>query len=328
MNAASKIVSAWSLIALLLGFAQCSKIDVEQPSPTDTTAILLPVFHVAIDSSGKGSFSLDTLITKYPDFSLRFDPMVNGIFVVNVVKREARFEKNNDNWTIDSTEYELCVSGHCKIGKVVVRNYVIPIASECDSIAPIGPISVGQLGQVIIPISPRRSWGKVTEIRQGFYNATFLTDSTKIQFRAVGNPNYYGFDEVGYTLVDSLGKCHRGVILFTIGDPCEATAFDDALTLTGNYGEWPVSQFHANDVDCSGPVDGLQFRISPQINYGNHLSIPTKNGTITDTIIGTTQLFQYRKRNLAATKDSCWYYIYDAGNSLKITRAKIRIKLE
>jgi len=329
MNSLSKIVSVLALVALLLGFAQCSKIEVEQPAPTDTAAIVAPVFRLAIDSTGKAILSLDSLMKKYPDFSILFEPISNGQFLVDLVKKEVRFEKNNNNWTIDSTNYELCLGKNCDFGKIIVRNFAPSVESECDSLAPIGPITVGSLSQTIVTLSPRKSWRKVTEIRPGLYNASIATDSTKIQFRAVDNPIFFGYDEVGYTLVDSLGKCHRGIVRLKIGDECSVEAADDVLSINGLSGQWNVSQLLDNEVSpCSIPLDGFQFRLATnQLSYVN-TSIATPNGVASDTMINGIQTFFYRKRNLMATKDSLYYYLYDRDNSLRISRAKIRITFQ
>ena len=333
MKSATNSISALALLILMFGFAQCSKIDVEQPAPTDPAAIVLPVFRVAIDSNGNGSISLDTLIQKYPDFSLRFDPMVNGKFIVDVVKREARFERNNNKWTKDSTIYELCVNGTCKSSRVIVRNYVVPIIpvepppDTCETVGAFGPILVPLAGQTPVQVSPRLSWGKVTEVRKGIYNATVFTgDSTKIQFRAVGNSTFYGYDEVGYTIVDSLGKCQRGIIKFIIGDDCSLEAVNDVVTVSSILTQWNVSQFLGNESSpCSIPLDGFQFRIkTSDLNY-NSTQIATANGIATDTLINGNQFLTYRKTNLLATKDSLWYYLYDKDNSLRISRARIII---
>jgi len=336
MNSAQKILSVWVLIVLLFGFVQCNKIEIEQPITRDTATIVLPVFRLAIDSTGKASFSLDTLLNTYPDFSIRFDPISNGKFIIDIAKREVRFEKNNNNWTRDSTKFELCVGGNCNTGNAVVRNYIAPIVipiepepAGCDTIAPIGPILVGGSFQTIdVTVSIKKSSGKIIEIRNGIYGPhTILPDSTKIRFRAAGNPTYFGYDEVGYTLVDSLGKCRRGIIRFKIGDDCEAT--DDVLTINGVSSQRNVNQFLLNDVSsCSSTLDGFQFRlVSDRLNYVD-TTIFTPNGIATDSTINGTQTFFYKKRNLAATKDSLWYYLYDKDNSMRVTRAKIRINFQ
>jgi hypothetical protein len=326
----SQFPFAWFLPILgLLFFVKCSKIDVEPAKDsTDSSGFTLQAFRILLDSTGKGGFSLDSILKKHPNFSIRFEPISVGTFRVDMTTKRVVFEKNRNDWTIDSTKCEVCVDGACKKSKVVVRNYRFIETNNCDTLPDIGPISVGLLGQVPVTVWPRKSWGKVTEIRPGFYSATVVvSDSNRILFRAVGNSNYYGFDEVGFTVTDSLGKCHMGKIVFAIGDPCEAKAYDDSLVMTGTTGQWPVEQFLANDTSCGGPQEGLLFRISSNIIYSGTLSVFTPKGIITDTTINGIQFLKYRKQNLTATKDEFWYYMYD-GSSTKITRAKIRIQFQ
>lgn len=313
---------------LLLGFAQCSRIEVEQPTGGDTTRIVIPAIRLELDSTGKGSFSIQSLIETYPEFSIRFDPMAHGRFVVDLSRQQVRFEKTDDDWLIDSTRYEVCVKGKCDSGKLVVRNFKPATPSACDTLPVIGPIRVALLGQATISVVARASFGKIVELRPGAYNVSILsTDSTKLFYRAVGNSQFLGYDEIGYSVRDSLGKCHRGIVQVVIGDECDVEATDDVLTVNSSFAQWPVSQFLANEASpCSIPLDGFQFRLSTSSLDYNYLKVNSPNGNFTDTLIAGTQFLRYRKTNTAATADSIWYYLYDRDNSLRISRAKIKLR--
>lgn len=326
------------LFALALSGMACTKIADQQPvSSFEKETGPLPWLTLSLDSNHLSQTIRFDSIAQGGNFSVQFTSLSHGKIRIVENGQSVQIQMNAGNWKADSSQYTICKSGVCRIGEIrlVNRSYKAndtipnPLDTSCSEL-PLRSIylafeAVFQV-QNIFPFGGK---GTIDSIKTQFYPAQNMGDSI-IRYQAGGVvlDHKTAWDTIRYQLKATNRQCWTGKIAVVIGDTCEAHARNDVFHLSSGNALWPESQLTSNDQGCNNLLGTFQTRSQyPDFDYGNYLQQNTRNGMLTDTLIGGNQHYKYQRTNPSATEDGFYYYFKNLISG-RVTKAWVRIRFD
>ncbi len=324
------------VLAGLFAFAAlgCNRVSQgPDPAPIRPLPTSLARLTLTTNAQGYAEVRLDTL-AQASGLRFTFGTFAHGELIVTNQGRTLRYQATDTSrtWQADSSDFTACLTdgSRCRNGKLVVRNarYQAPAVADSTCTPLQLPLRyVPLLGTVTMRWLPAGLQGRIYT-RNLFYTLNRSTqDTMAFVYVAAGGAQdvFAGFDDIEVDVRAADGRRYCGVQSLVIGDTCQPRARADAFSILPTGATYlTAASLWINDTGCRGNTDRFVVRLAPR-PYVGALRLPTLYGTVTDTLLGGTQVLAYRRTRPGPEPDRFYYYL-ESTTSRFVSRAWITLR--
>ena len=337
-----KIYISYSRLACRLGlaglfafaFLGCNRVSQgPDPAPSRPLPTSLARLTLTTNSQGFAEVRLDTL-AQASGLRFTFGTFAHGELLVADQGRTLRYQVTDTSrtWKADSADFTACLTdgSRCRNGKLIVNNAryqaPTPVDSTCHPLSlPVRYVPL--LGTATMRWLPAGLTGRIFT-RNLFYTLNRSTqDTMAFVYVAAGGAQdvFAGFDDIEVDVRASDGKRYCGIQSLVIGDTCQPRARADAFNILPTGTTYlTAASLWTNDTGCRGTTDRFVVRLAPR-PYTGALRLPTLYGTVTDTLLGNTQVLAYRRTRPGTEPDRFYYYL-ESTTTRFVSRAWITLR--
>lgn len=307
--------TGWLLATALLIGAGCNRIQQDpDPAPTPIPAELKVVTATGLVSGTTISFNTDSLVPRPGKaYTFRFGQPVFGQLNRQGSQLVYTPPAATVVWTKDSARYTVCQDGSCGSGWLRMVKAPGPAAclQDADWIVLLSP-----LGQQSFTL---QAGAQLSSVVAENYTAEAI-DGQSFRYQASGSIYNFGYDLVLYRYQLN-GDCHEGQIKVYVGDSCLAGARNATRAAVGGVLFIPKTEMLVLAKGCRGQLADGTF--STRILTPGR--VPTKFGTLADTVVAGEPGLYYVRRQAGTEPDSATYYYMSGDGEERITRATLTL---